>query len=115
MSRKSASDGMLPSSKTVEIGSGALRNVPDWRVSQIALDRVLSRAASHKPEAVRELGRRKEERFRREIEIGAILFDFCEQAGLSITHQYRIEDYIYDFCVAQKLLIEVDETRHSYD
>jgi len=84
---------MLPASKMVEIGSGALREVEDWRLSRFALDRVLRRVANHKPEAARELRRRNEAKFRIEIEIGAVLLDFCEQAGLSIAHQLPIEDY----------------------
>jgi hypothetical protein len=105
---------MVSSFEMAQIGSGALRKVEDWNLSRTALNRVLSRVASYKPEAIRELRRQNEGRFRIEAEIGAILMDFCEGAGLSIVPQKRLENSIYDFCIAEKLLIEVDELHHKY-
>src|SRR5262245_59589192 len=67
---------IVPTFIDVQIGSGAIRTVPNWHVYSLALDRVLRRIASHKPEAVRELRRRTNARLRIEIEIGAALLDF---------------------------------------
>src|SRR4051812_45356875 len=41
---------MVLSSKKAIIGSGAIRKIDDWNLSEIALDRLFSRVASHKPE-----------------------------------------------------------------
>lgn len=40
---------IIRTSKSVKIGSGAIREVEDWKLSSLALARVLSRIASHKP------------------------------------------------------------------
>lgn len=104
-----------PSFRMVNIGSGAQRKVKDWRLSRIALDRMLCRVASHKPEAVRELRRQNEEQFRIEIDLGAVLLDFCEEIGLSFTSQKRVDKFYFDFCIEEKLLIEVDEIRHRIE
>lgn len=101
--------------KMIEIGYGAMRKVEDWHLSALALERLLNRVASHKPEAVRELRRQSEARFRIETEIGVILYDFCESAGLSIVQQKTIGDFRFDYCIEDKLLIEIDEMRHQYE
>jgi very-short-patch-repair endonuclease len=103
---------IVPASKRITIGSGANREVQDWHVSRTGLNRVLSRVAAHKPQAVREL-RRNQVEFRIEIELGALLFDFCQYAELPIVFQYALENYLFDFCIADKLLIEVDEVSHK--
>ena len=105
---------MVSSFEMAQIGSGAQRKIEDWKLSRNALNRVLNRVASHKPEAIREL-RRQNGRFRIEAEIGAILMDFCDGAKLSIVHQKRLDNYIFDFCINEILLIEVDELHHKYN
>jgi very-short-patch-repair endonuclease len=106
---------LLPSSITVEIGFGALREIEDWRLSYLAVERVLSRAATYKPQARRELDALRSSPTRIEIEIGAALFEFCEQARLPIVHQKRVDDYIFDYCIDNRLLIEIDELHHEID
>jgi very-short-patch-repair endonuclease len=106
---------MRASSIRVQIGLGVLREIKDWRLSASALDRVLSRAASHKPQAVRALRRHNDRNLRIEIEIGAGLYDFCESAGLAISHQRYVGNRIFDYCIAEQLLIEVDEAQHQHD
>lgn len=105
--------------KVVGIGSGALREIEDWHLSDFALERLLHRVASYKPEAVRALQSRNapnmSSNFRIETQVAAILFDYCEQVGLNIVHQYYLEGYYFDFCVANTLLIEVDELHHSLE
>jgi hypothetical protein len=103
---------IIQTSKSVQIGSGAIREVEDWKLSSLALERVLSRIASHKPMAVRELRKRSDSRFRIEIDIGATLFDFCGAAGLPVASQVRLKNYLFDFCIDNRLLIEVDELHH---
>lgn len=104
---------ILPASSEVQIGSGAIRKVEDWHLSSLAMERLLSRAASHKPEAVRELRKRSNARLRIEVEIGVVLLDFCEQAGLTITQQKTLGKYRFDYCIDNRLLIEVDELGHK--
>jgi very-short-patch-repair endonuclease len=102
---------IIRASKRIMIGHGAKREIQDWHVSRNGLNRVLSRVAGHKPQAVREL-RQNQSEFRIEIELGALLFDFCHYAELPIIFQYTLENYLFDFCIADKLLIEVDEAHH---
>src|SRR5688572_28219001 len=49
---------MVSAVAEIEIGSGAIRKVEDWHLSEAGLERLLSRAANHKAEAVRELRNR---------------------------------------------------------
>lgn len=106
---------LVRTSKRVTIGYGAIREVEDWRLSRKALDRILSRVASHKPEAVRQLRRQSDSHFRIEAELGVVLLEFCEQANLRIESQYAIANYRFDFCIAGRLLIEIDELHHIYN
>jgi hypothetical protein len=103
---------MVRSMCEVEIGKGAIRKIEDWHLTRPVLEQLLNRVASHKLAAVRELRKLNESRIRVEIEIGAMLYDFCEEAGFSITHQKRIGKYVFDYCIAGQLLIEVDELGH---
>jgi hypothetical protein len=103
------------SSQRVQIGSGATREVEDWRLSASALTRVLERIAGHKPEFVHKIRGHNQARLRVETEIGAVLIDFCEHAGLQVSHQKRLDGYLFDYCVADTLLIEVDEAQHQND
>jgi hypothetical protein len=79
----------------VNIGFGARRQIRDWKISSFALERILSRVASHKPEAVRELRRQNNERFRIEVDFGATLLDFCQEAGLSFETQKKVDNYFF--------------------
>jgi len=104
---------ILPTLAEVQIGSGAIRQVENWKISALAMERILSRIAGYKPEAVRVLRERSNARWRIETDLGAALFDFCEQAGLSIIHQKALGNYRFDYCIDDRLLIEIDEPHHQ--
>jgi very-short-patch-repair endonuclease len=106
---------MVRSHIDVAIGSGASRTIDDWNISRKGVERVLRRAAVAKPQARRELSRSWAHGFRIEIEIGAVLIDFCEQAQLSIVHQRHVGNFRFDYLIGGCLLIEVDEVQHQLD
>jgi len=81
---------MVASTKAITIGYGAVRIVPDWRLSQRALNLLLQRVAGYKPMAALALGRQQKSAFRIEIDLGVWLADFCHASDLTLIHQKTI-------------------------
>ena len=104
---------MVVATKGVKFGRGAIRIVPDWKLSRRALDLLIQRTASRKPLASLMLRYQQKSNFRIETDFGALLIDFCRVLDIPLIHQKTIDNYRYDFCIGDDILLEIDEAHHE--
>lgn len=88
----------------VSLGSGAIRKVRDYLVDDKGMETILSLCASKlrndRPQA------------RNETALLALVKKYCAGKGVPFAFQAALEQYVYDACVAGRILIEFDEQHH---
>jgi len=88
-----------------QIGSGAQRNIVDFRLDRHAVILVAELAQSHKLTNVFSI--------RSETVVLQLVQKYCRMTGLPFQHQFRLEGFVFDCAVGHFLLIEFDEPHHQ--
>lgn len=89
----------------IKIGSGAVRKIIDYTIDEDGLILIYNLCSKHKIVNVKEI--------RNETQILRLVEKYCLFIGLSFKFQYRLDKYLYDACVNDKVLIEFDEDHHT--
>jgi len=87
-----------------QIGSGATRNIIDYRFNNEAVSLIKNMTGASKPVS--------SIRLRNETFIIKQLKKFYESKKISVKFQHRVGSYIYDCLVGEKVLFEFDEPHH---
>lgn len=89
---------------TVKLGSGSLRNIPDYYMDERAQILIKKLALSYKLN--------KSYLIRNETSILSLLQKYCIYKNIDYEFQFKLDKYIYDFKY-EKTLIEFDEPHHK--
>jgi len=89
--------------KLVTLGSGSKRSIIDYELDIDAI-KLLERISSHKLN--------KSIRLRNETVILTMVKKYCVLKGIPFNFQFRINEFTYDCCINNHILIEFDEQQH---
>lgn len=89
---------------TVQIGSGALRKVTDYKLDREAFQLLQQLCSSYKLNNCFSI--------RNESVVIQLAEKYCQKKGFVFEYQFRLENYIFDCMIGGKILIEFDEPHH---
>ncbi len=90
--------------KVITIGSNARRNIIDYELDMDAI-KLLERISSHKLN--------KPIALRNETVILTMIEKYCTLKNMPFIFQFKIDNFVYDCCINNNILIEFDEPHHK--
>jgi|GEM_PF-961332 len=89
----------------VQIGSGALREIVDYKLDRSAAEILWNLCSSYKLN--------NHFQIRNETVLLQLVEKYCALTGVRFIYQFRVEEYLFDCMLGNKLLIEFDEPHHE--
>ena len=96
---------IIKTSLGIEIGSGVIRNVVDYKLDKIAEELITELASSYKLNNFFKT--------RNETVVIQLIEKYCLQRVLDFEFQYNLDKYNYDCMVDNSILVEFDEPHHQ--
>jgi len=106
LARNGVAEGRIARScRTVSIGSGALRQLVDYRLDRNAVELLSVLATSFKLNGYFLA--------RNEAVILGLLAKWADRRELAVQPQFRLEDSVFDLMIGNSILVEFDEPHHE--
>src|SRR5690606_35585159 len=96
---------IIKTTVSIKIGSGANRNVIDYKLDKIAEKLIIELASSYKLN--------KFFKIRNETVVIQLIEKYCLENKLDFKFQFNLENYKFDCKVDDLILIEIDEPHHN--